>query len=238
MAPEPIEVSMPEGQALARCYRLADTEGGDDSDQANVHLLAALGRLDQPFVPVMMGNEYDGYSWARLPTVDRVQVRAGKTLQESWVNGGLLICVDSLSITAYCSDGKRLASPVCMAVRPGKDKEQRSWCGQSEVYVTPQARQRVSSSQIWFHLDGFNEEGDSYDTQERDFDQELEGYWMRLSGPAEPMRCRLMDCLSDLPKGWRSVTIQPDGRVIIRQGDGREDTLLPPRPAPTEEVGT
>ncbi len=182
-----------------------------------------------------IGDEYDGYSWARLPTVNRVQVRAGNKRQESWVNGGMLICVDSLSITAYCSDGKVFASAVCMAVKP-EDEEQRSWCGQSEVYVTPQAQQQLSSSQIWFHLDGFSEEGDSYDTQEHDFRRELEAYWMRLSGPAEPMRCRLMDCLSDLPKGWRSVTIQPDGRVIIRLGDGREDTLLPPRLVPMEQA--
>jgi hypothetical protein len=239
MGPEPVEVSMPKGHPLAQCYRMADTEDGDDSDYANVHLLAALGRFDQPFVPVEIRSEYDGYSWAKLPTIGRVEVSAGKKLQDSWISRGLLICVDSLSIKAHCSDGRIYRSAVCMAIKPWDGRGKQSWYGDYEVYVTPEAQRRVSDAEVWFHFGGFNDDGDTYDTQEYDFGQELDAFWMRLSGPEEPMRSKLMECLSDLPDGWRSVTIQPDGRVIIRQGDGSEKTLVPPRPpkpAGTEEV--
>ena len=230
MGPEPIEVSMPKGHALSQCYRLADTKDGQESDEPNVHLLAALGRFDPPFVPVEIRSEYDGYSWATLPTIGRVEVCAGKKLQESWIDGGQLICVDALSITARCSDGKVFRSAVCMAVKPRDGEGQRRWCQEYEVYVTPEAQRRVNDSEVWFHFGGFNDEADTYDTQEHDFGQQLGAFWMRLSGPEEPMRAKLMECLSDLPEGWQSVTIQPDGRVIIRQGDGSEKAILPPRP--------
>ena len=47
--PDPVEVTMPEGFPLAECYRFnADFEDGAESDEANVHLLAALGTFDMP----------------------------------------------------------------------------------------------------------------------------------------------------------------------------------------------
>jgi hypothetical protein len=240
MGPEPVEVSMPKGHNLAQCYRLADIEDGDDSDEANVHLLAALGRFDQPFVPVEIRSEYDGYAWAKLPTIGRVEVSAGKILAESWVDGGLLIGVESLTITAHGSDGKVFRSKVSLAVNPWDGEGQRSWCGDCEVYVTPEAQRQVTDEQVWYHMGGFSDEGDTYDTQLHGFSEQLDAFWMRLAGPEEPMRCKLMECLSNLPEGWRSVTIQPDGRVTIRQGDGSEKTLLPPKPvrAEGEEVGS
>jgi len=64
MQPDPVEVVMPKGHSLAHCYRLADTTDGEDSDEANVHLLAALGKFDTPLIPVEIKPEYDGYSWA------------------------------------------------------------------------------------------------------------------------------------------------------------------------------
>jgi len=233
--PEPVEVAMPKGHALSQCYRLADSQEGDESDEANVHLLAALGQFDQPFVPVDIGSEYDGYAWAKLPTVGRVEVTAGKKLQETWINSGTLICVDALAITAHGSDGKVFRAAVCMAVKPPEPTKdgQRIWFGESEVYVTPQAQQELSNGEIWFHLGGYNDEGDTYETQEYDFDKELDAFWLALAGPEEPLRCQLLDCLRDLAKGWQSVTIQPDGRVTIIQGDGITKTLLPPKPAAT-----
>jgi len=125
-----------------------------------------------------------------------------------------------------------------MAVKPWEGDEQRSWCCDREVYVTPQAQQQVSASEVWFHLDGYSDDGDTYDTQQHDFNEELDAFWLRLSGPEEPMRCQLMECLRNLPEGWRSVTIQPDGRVTIIQGDGSEKALLPPKPTPAEGVRT
>jgi hypothetical protein len=147
-----------------------------------------------------------------------------------------LIGVKSLTITAHGSDGKVFRSKVSLAVKPWDGEGQRSWCGDCEIYVTPEAQQQLSDEQIWYHLGGFNDDGDTYDTQLHNVSEQLDAFWMRLTGPEEPMRSKLMECLSDLPQGWRSVTVQPDGRVTIRHGDDSEKTLLPPKPAQAEGV--
>ncbi len=219
---------MPAGHELRHCYRLADSSEGDETDEANAHLLAALGKFDQPFVPVEIRDCYDGYSWAKLATIDTVTLTAGRTLQESEVAGGLLICVDSLAISVRCSDGTGFSAPVCMALKPQSDDPQHLYLT-CEVYVTPEARQRLGDSQIWHHFGGYNDDGDSYETQEYDFGKELEAFWNRLVGPLEPLRCKLMDCLMDLKHKWKRVTIEPDGRVRIIQHDGSEKELAPPK---------
>jgi hypothetical protein len=107
------------------------------------------------------------------------------------------------------------------------------------VYVTPEAQRSLRDSAIWFHLGGFSEDGDTYDTQEHCFTTELDAFWLRLWGPEEPIRSKLVECLHDLPAGWQSVTIQPDGSVRILQRDGGQKVLLPPNAAQAgEEVAT
>jgi hypothetical protein len=55
--PEPVEVSKPDDWPLAKCYRLdPDRDGGAESDEANIHLLASLGKFDAPFIPVSIRN--------------------------------------------------------------------------------------------------------------------------------------------------------------------------------------
>ena len=238
MGPEPVEVVMPKGHSLSQCYRLADSADGDESDEANVHLLAALGRFPRPFVPVRIDRLCDGYSWTKLPTVHRVEVKAGKVLQESWVGGGMLICVESLSVSAHCSDGQVFESPVCMAMKPWSGEGQKPYYGDDKVYVTPAAQHQLSQSQMWYHLGGFSDDGDTFETQEHDFSQELDAFWMRLAGPNEPRRAKLVECLSDLKEGWESATVYQDGRVVLRQADGREDVFLPPSHAAREEVSS
>ena len=62
-APEPLAVTMPEGFPLASCYRLSRALlDADPQYAANAHLLGALGKLDEPFVPVRVSECYDGYS--------------------------------------------------------------------------------------------------------------------------------------------------------------------------------
>ena len=118
LGPEPVEVPMPKDQPLERCYRMGEA-ANNQSDQENAHLLAALGKFTLPgagaFVPVDIRREYDGYEWAKLPTVDRVEVTVGKQHHESWLCSGKLICVDSITITAHTSNGKVHRSGVCMA---------------------------------------------------------------------------------------------------------------------------
>ena len=235
-SPEPVEVQLPKEHPLSRCYRVGEIDEGDvdDGDEANIHLLAALGRFPEPFVPVETRPEFDGYSWSDLPTIGRVEVSAGKVLQESFIGAGTLICVDSLTITAHCSDGKVFRSDVCMAVKPWDGKAERHWHAETEVYVTPAARERLRSSQIWHHFGGFSDEGDTYDTQEHEFRQEVSAFWMRLAGPHEPLRHKLMECLAELGKGWRSATVERTGRVVILNDDGSRTTLMPPARSASE----
>lgn len=248
-SPEPVEVTMPQGLPLAACYRLGQAieakegqesddseegeegEEGDESDAANIHLLAALGRFDRPFVPVEIPCGYDGYAWAKLPTLDKVEVSAGKVLQESWIDAGRLICVESLSLAAHGSDGSVFRSAVCIAVKPWSGKGQRSWYGEYELYVTPQAQAVLSGEQVWYHFGGYSDEGDTYDTQAYDFNQQLDAFWTRLSGPDEPIRRKLFDALGELAGPWKSVTIRPDGQVTIRQANGNRKILSPPESA-------
>ncbi len=69
--PEPIEIPMPSDFPLKKCYRLSkNCQDGCETDEANVHLLAATGKFKEPFVPVRISPSYDGYNWANLPTVD------------------------------------------------------------------------------------------------------------------------------------------------------------------------
>ena len=78
-SPEPVEVVMPKDFPLAKCYRFdANFKDGEESDEANVHLLAALGTFDAPFVPVSIQGRYDGYSWAKLPRLGKVECRLAR----------------------------------------------------------------------------------------------------------------------------------------------------------------
>ena len=61
--PEPIEVVMPKDFPLKKCYRFDENYHGSETDEANAHLLAAMGKFKEPFVPVSISRSYDGYSW-------------------------------------------------------------------------------------------------------------------------------------------------------------------------------
>ena len=226
--PDPVEVIMPERHALAQCYRLSKSEEGDESDEANVHLLSALGQFEAPFVAVEIREEYDGYSWAKLPTVDRVELSVDKVLQDSPVGSGMLVCVETISIAAHCSDGRVFRSPVCLAVKPAEQDQQQNWFDDCNVYVTQDVGEHLNDEQIWYHLGGYNDEGDTYDTQLHEFREELDAFWTRLTGPDQPLRRKLLDAVEALQEGWRSVVIEPAGRVVINGAGGVRKVLLPP----------
>lgn len=230
--PEPIEVTMPKEFPLAKCYRLAPDIEGEETDEANVHLLAAIGKFKEPFVPVSINPQYDGYSWAKLPTVGKVQVTSGKILLEEAVWKGCLVCTDSLTISAHTSDGKKWASSVCMAIQPARAEKQNIWWDE-DVLLTPQARDRLSDMDILYHLGGFSDEGDTYDTQEYEFSEAMERFWAQLVGPDEQFRRTIIKALSGWGSEWKSVTILPNGKVIMALKDGSKKTMKPPKPAPS-----
>ena len=225
--PEPVEVKTPEGFPLAGCYRL-DPRAPEraETDEANVHLLAALGQFDEPFVPVDIQQKYDGYSWAKLPTIGRVEVRSGSQLQSAGVWSGTLTCVDSLAITVHTSDGRVFSSPVCMALAPPPEQAP-SWAD-DQVLVTREAEQRIRAWEIWHHLGGWWDEGDTIETQEAQFEQELSRFWTSLRGPDEQLRRDLLQVLAGTTPKWRRVSIHADGEVRIRFQDQSARIIRPP----------
>jgi len=229
-SPEPVEVTLPKDFPLSKCYRmeLAD-ESNDSFDVTNAHLLAALGTFETPFVPVEIRSDFDGYAWARLPTITRVEVTIGAQLHSDWVGSGRLTCADRIVITAHASDGHIFSSPVCMAKTAAAD-EKTTWPDEI-TFVTPETQERLSASEIWHHLGGWAEDGDTYDTQEHEFGQALDRFWAELIGPDENLRRQLVSEAEHITPEWHSVTIRSDGTVTIQYADGQAKSLLPP-PSP------
>lgn len=228
--PEPVEVTMPKDFPLERCYRFdPDFPDGTDVDETNAHLLAALGQFAEPFIPVNIRKDYDGYSWASLPTIGKVVVTSGKELHSTCVWTGTLTCVDRLAITAQTSDGTVFSSPVCMAKAP-PPADAKGWCD-DEVLVTREAEERLRPSEIWYHFGGWYDEGDTYDTQEASFEQELDRFWADLLGPDEQLRRTIMGALAGLTPAWKSVKVFASGKIRVQRKDRTTKVIQPPRPS-------
>jgi hypothetical protein len=218
--PEPIEVPMPKDFPLAKCYRFDENCRGCETDEANAHLLAAMGNFKEPFVPVTISRTYDGYRWADLPMIGKVEVTAGKELGRRGIWSETLVAVESLRTTVHTSDKKVFTSDVCMAVLEEPAKE-RSW-GYTNVYVTLESRSRLDTTDIWYHLGGWNDEGDTWDTQVYDVEQALEEFWATIIGPAEYLRSKIRECLYGIVKDWKTITYEDDETLTIRYKDGTE----------------
>jgi hypothetical protein len=226
--PEPIEITMPKDFPLSKCYQISQRLMDEEQKcEENVHLLAALGQFKEPFVPVSISRGYDGYSWAKLPTVDKVEVKLGKELDRQSMWCELLVAVESIEITAQTSDGKVFASDVVMAVLEPEQTE-RPYHGYEHVYVTPDARKQLDTSDIWFHLGGWSEDGDTYETQEYQFGEELELFWASIIGPGEYLRAKIVENVGSIKGDWEKITIDPHRTVVIAYKDGSRKTLTSP----------
>lgn len=224
---EPIEVVMPKDFPLSKCYRLSKgCMDACETNEANVHLLAAMGKFKEPFVPVRIRPAYEGYSWANLPTADKVEVTVGKELGSEGVWNETLVAVDSLQIIVHTSDKKVFKSNVLMAVLE-QPREKRSWYCMN-VYVTLDARSQLSSTDIWFHCGGWNDEGDTYDTQLYYFEQELEEFWAAIIGPGEYLHSKIRSCLFGIVEDWKRVTFEEDETLTILYKDGTEKVYKSP----------
>ncbi len=226
---EPVDVVKPADFPLAQCYRLSKAcLDADEPSEANAHLLSALGKFESPFVVVEISSHYDGYSWAKLPTVERIEVKPGQDLRSQYLWCEMLVAVESLQITAHTSDGKTLTAEVPMAIDEHSRPEGRTtWIG-TDVLVTLAARRELEPTDIWYHLGGWSEDGDTYDTQLADFEEQLDLFWATILGPGEYLRCRLLECLRGFDLDWQSVSIEASGKVWITHKDGRAEMLLPP----------
>jgi len=224
--PEPIEVPMPSDFPLEKCYRFDENCHGCETDEANAHLLAAMGKFKEPFVPVSISHSYDGYSWADLPTIGKVEVAVGTELGQGGVWNETLVAVESLQITVHTSDKKVFKSNVLMAVLE-QQREKRSWYCMN-VYVTLEARSQLDSSYIWYHCGGWNDEGDTWDTQLYYFEQDVEQFWAAIIGPGEYLRSKIRECLFGVVKDWQKITIEADETISILCKDGTEKVYKSP----------
>jgi len=224
-----VAVVKPADWPLAKCYRLnpACRDGGDQNE-ANAHLLSALGAFEDPFIVVDVSSDYDGYSWARLPMVERVELAAGKELHRDYLVCETLVAVENLEITAYTSDGRIFSSMVPMAVRELPQDEGRHRWTTVDVLVTLAAREELEPTDIWFHLGGWSDEGDTYDTQLESFEKELNLFWADVMGPGEYLRLRLFDCLGEFNLDWQNISIEANGKIWISYKDGTAKMLQPP----------
>jgi len=221
---EPVKVQMPEGFPLARCYRIDPFSSGGWQDAANASLLSALGTLAEPFVPLGINCAYDGYSWAKLPTIRRVEVHVGDPVHSACFGLQKLICVNTLAISVHTSDGKTFTSPVCMAEAP-LEKDQRGHDVESDVFVTRDARERLRASEILYHVTSEIAGEDAYDRQREDLERELDWFWAHVVGPHEPLRRNALAALAELILPWQSVTVLANGQIRVSFRDGMVQTL-------------
>jgi hypothetical protein len=108
-------------------------------------------------------------------------------------------------------------------------KHEGQFCGNTEfVYVTKEAKESLDDVNIWYHLGGYDEEGDSYDTQEYEFENELKEFWNELIGPHESLRQKLLTeawCLSK--EHWTKLILTQEGSLEIFHKNGKR-TYVPP----------
>jgi hypothetical protein len=106
-------------------------------------------------------------------------------------------------------------------------EEKPNWMD-NHMLVTVQSQTRLNPSQIWFHLGGWYEDGDTYDTQEIAFEKDLNTFWADLAGPDEYLRQTIVAPLDRIMSQWKAAHVYPDGRVWIENTDGTEKTIQPP----------
>ncbi len=224
----PAYIEVPDGFPMKRCYRMnPDKMGGDPTDAANAHLLAACGNLKTPFVPVRPGWGQDASVLAELPTITKVEVASGEVLHEGKVWCGKMTCVESITITVHTSDGWAFSSQVPMAVAPPGSE---GACKPYDVLITPEARNDGLEA-AWYLLGGISDQGDTEDTEQERFDEEWCRFWAAVDGPDEPLRLAVLKALQGIEGRPHAVTASSTGVVTVRYEDGREKTIKPPAAA-------
>ena len=105
--------------------------------------------------------------------------------------------------------------------------EKGSGLSEDHLQVTPAAQNRLTASEIWHHFGGWSDEGDTYETQSWDFERQLEQFWMKLIGPDEQLRRKLVEALRDVYPAWSFAKVFANGEVRIRFADGLVKTIRP-----------
>lgn len=224
-----VEIAEPQNFRLADGYLCLETDLKDECAVTNAHLLGALGTFkEKPFVPVLIESDFMGYSWTNLPKVAGVEITTGKELLRHSIQSGYLVCVESISITVHASDGKIFSSPVCMAVSFKKRKDKHCCWTTETVYVTQDAKNQLNTVNIWYHLGGFDSEGDGWETQQDAIENALRDFWSELVGPYESLRQKLIDDTWHLGDKWIKLVLTREGTLEIFFKNGKREYLRPP----------
>jgi hypothetical protein len=228
---EPVGISVPKDFNLADGYVFRQTEFTDQTLEANAHLLAGLGKFadgDKRFIPVTIDDDFIGYSWAELPKITNVQVSTGKEILHYSLSCGNITCFDNLTITVNTSDGRIFTSDVDMAVISNPKKQDQYWA-EEIVCVKYDARKNLSSEDIWFHMGGYSDDGDSYDSQLEYFQQELNDFWFELTGPYEGVRNDLISAINkqySIWDKWDKITVFSDKSIEIVFKSGKREKVI------------
>ena len=226
-----VEVTAPKDFKLQEGVLCLEDGLNNEHDLTNVHLLGALGKLaETPFVPVSIENGYRGYSWTNLPKVISIKVAAGKERLRRMILSCDLVCVESLSITVETSDGMRFSSEVPMAMISEGPTATYKWHSDT-LYVTEAARRDLTDDNLWYHLGGFDCEGDSYETQQYDVEESLGEFWSELVGPHENLRHELMTRINlhhRIYDKWQKVIVEENGDMKIIFKDGKAEIVKQP----------
>lgn len=221
------QVIPPKDFRLPQGYLCFEKDFDDEYAMTNAHLLGALGTFkENPFVPVVIESSYIGYSWANLPKVTKVDVKAGKKILSHSIQSGDLVCVESLTITVQTSEGKTYSSIVPMAVVSEKTKGKHCWTNDI-VYVTREAKDQLDNVNIWYHLGGYSEDGDSFETQEYYFEKDLNEFWNELVGPHESLRQKLVSETWGLGDKWTKLVLTKEGSLEIFFKNGKREYIRP-----------
>ncbi len=114
-----------------------------------------------------------------------------------------------------------------MAVITEPQKKGQHWRDET-VCVTKEAQKNLSAENIWFHLGGYSEDGDCFDTQLSYFEEELDGFWNELIGPYESVRQQIIKELNPLYEKWQKITIFSDESLEIVFKNGKKQKVNPP----------
>jgi hypothetical protein len=221
------QVVPPKEFRLSNGYLCVEKDFDDEYAMTNAHLLGALGTFtDESFVPVLIESGYRGYSWANLPKVTKIDVKPGKEVLCHSIQSGDLVCVESLNISVQTSDGKTFSSDVPLAVAAEKPKGKYRWTT-DVVYVTRDAQDHLDNVNIWYHLGGYSDEGDSYETQEYYFEKDLNEFWNELVGPHESLRQKLVNETHGLGDKWTKLVLTHEGSLEIFFKNGKREYIRP-----------
>lgn len=193
----------------------------DPAAATNARLLAEANASLLPFV--LAGDEV-----STGPMITKISTRLGNTMHSERLWAGTLTCVDRIEHVVRTSDGQLFTVPLNMAVQAPVESADGAENPVHQVFVTPQARPIAEyPGLLWELLGGELDCGDSKDTQQEQFDEELSGFWRGVLGEDESLRMSVVDLLKGVEPPWRSVKVTSEGQLTIHHTDGSIKTIRP-----------